>query len=67
MVFGDVQPNFAIETTDLFKVSERWWRMKRPCSWSLERHLETPTVNCIGNEERKLAKEVARIVKEGDI
>jgi hypothetical protein len=61
-MFGNVQQNFAESGTDLFAAAEKWWRMKRPDGWSEKHHLKNPTVNCVGNEARALALEIAKII-----
>jgi hypothetical protein len=37
-----------------------WWAMKRPLRWSVVDHVSNPTVNCNGEEEKELARTVAR-------
>lgn len=34
----------------------RWWREKKPQSWSIRKHLEAPTINCVGEREKQLAR-----------
>jgi hypothetical protein len=43
-----------------------WWRMGRPCGWSLRRHLTNPRVNRHGSEaEAALATRAAQLVRLG--
>ena len=60
-MFGNVQQNFAVSNTALFEAAVKWWESKRPCGWTLERHLENPTANRSG-AEKQLAKEIAKIL-----
>ena len=38
-----------------------WWGRKRPLSWDLTRHLQSPGVNCVWESESKFAKVCARL------
>lgn len=40
-----------------------WWRTKRPAMYSLEQHLNHPTINCDTPRERELAQAVAQWLK----
>lgn len=44
---------------EVIKAAMNWWMMQRPLKWSVEQHLKTPTVNCVGNQERALAEAIA--------
>ena len=38
-----------------------WWEGKRPVGWTLEQHLENPTINCAGSiRDEKLAQYVGQ-------
>jgi hypothetical protein len=41
------------------KVAIAWWRTNRPSGWSEKKHLEKPCVNCVGEDDRVLARAVA--------
>jgi hypothetical protein len=45
--------------------SKAWFRSKRPFMYSLEQHLEHPTINCVTEREKELAKAVANWIKKG--
>ena len=62
-MFGNVQPNFDIVTTPLFKKAVKWWEMYRPCAYTYEQHLKNPTINQTDETSKKLAREIARNLK----
>jgi len=37
-----------------------WWREHKPRGWSISRHLQNPTVNCVTFREKRLARAAAR-------
>ena len=41
-----------------------WWKRRRPAQWTLEQHLEQPTVNMRGIEEFELAEAIAESLRE---
>lgn len=41
-----------------------WWKSKHPTEWTVEMHVQNPTVNCTTAPEYRLAKEVGALVKE---
>lgn len=45
--------NYAIE----------WWQGNRPKDWTKEQHLDKPTVNCDGDDERRLVISVADLLR----
>lgn len=38
-----------------------WWFGKRPTGWTLAQHLGNPTVNCVNDREKRLARAVAKL------
>ncbi len=49
---------------ELFKAAKSWWKEKRPMDYSENDHINNATINCFNGRENKLAKVVAKIVKE---
>ena len=45
--------------------AKAWWVSKKPVAYSNSEHLENPTINCCGEEEKELARAVAVWVKMG--
>lgn len=46
------------------RAAMKWWRSRRPLAFSLEDHLENPTINTFDLQERSLARACAAIQKE---
>lgn len=40
----------ALHELRLREAATSWWRRHRPAGWTLEQHLEEPTVNARGSE-----------------
>jgi len=65
-MFGNVQPNFAIETTPLFKKAVKWWDLHCPCAYTRKQHIANPGINLPNQEGKELGIEIAKILKEMD-
>lgn len=63
-MFGNVQPNFAIETTPLFEKAVKWWDMHCPCAYTRKQHIANPGINIPDKEGRELGIEIAKILKD---
>lgn len=53
-----------IDASPLEKAALAWWRSHRPCSFSETEHLKNPTINLPNDSEKKLARSVARTLKD---
>ena len=54
------------EMLALMAAAKAWWEQGRPSGWSLEQHLNEPTIGCNSTEkEQALAKAVATWVGQG--
>ena len=53
-----------MENEELIKKAIAWWKSKRPVSFTLEDHLESPSINIRNNAGAELAIEVAQTIKE---
>ena len=42
----------------------KWWSGYRPCAWTLDEHLDNPTINCSTDTEHTLATAVGQLVRE---
>lgn len=47
------------------QAAKRWWTAQRPEGWTLDQHLDEPTVNCTSKTSRDLATAVADWCKLG--
>jgi len=65
-MFGNVQPNFDIIATPLFENAMKWWEMYRPCAYTYEQHLKNPTINQTDETGKRLALEIANILKDAE-
>jgi hypothetical protein len=57
----------AEELRDLFVIANaarEWWYQHRPFGWTVEEHIELPSVNATTSAEIELAHAVARMVKD---
>jgi hypothetical protein len=48
----------------VLRAAKAWWKTRRPSAWTRTEHLETPTINCISDAEKKLARVEAKLIKE---
>jgi hypothetical protein len=53
----------ALSTDAILKAARSWWRMRRPCDWTESAHLDAPAVNTTTDEEGRLARAVAALVR----
>ena len=49
---------------ELRKAALAWWKANRPVGWSTADHMCHPAVNTVGEEESRLARAVARMVRQ---
>jgi hypothetical protein len=59
-----MEPPVSSTQKDVAVAAIEWWRMKLPTGWDHEQHLDNPTINCIGEFERKLAAAVAEYLDD---
>lgn len=48
---------------ELSEVAVEWWIAHRPLDYSEADHFDNPTVNCVGDIERRLAMSVADLLR----
>ena len=58
----ETMPDMLLAVADAAK---EWWRGKRPISYTRKKHLNNPTINTVGEAEKKLAEAVVSWIKIG--
>ena len=57
----NVKGKYMSEIWDtVLRMSYEWWESKRPVDWTLRKHAQNATINCVTKEEKHLAKAIAR-------
>lgn len=56
--------NADLALSKVERAALRWWRMRRPITWSEAGHLRSPTVGTTTPSETALANACARLVTE---
>lgn len=49
--------------TALEQAAYDWWKENRPVGWRESKHMDNPTINCVGPIEKKLAEAVVEFVE----
>jgi hypothetical protein len=60
------KPDGYVANEDILAIIDSsicWWELKRPLEWGTKEHLENAEINCDGEEEKRLARSVAKIVR----
>lgn len=53
----DKAPQYLLAAGD---AAVSWWREHKPRGWDVAKHLANPTVNCVTEREKRLARAAAR-------
>ena len=64
--FLDGEYESSREIIEVVRAVHKWWRYKRPLRWSIIEHCDNPTINCMTEEEKNLAKRFVTLLKWGE-